>query len=108
MAILEVFKFAVRPERLNEMTARLNAFEAWTRKRSDLWASMRSYHAYTRPDAAESVRCMEVLEFDNLANEERNYAAAKEDPEYLSIHLPAFTDLIIPGSLEREIWNGVV
>ena len=108
MAVLEVFNFAVKPERLSDMKAAATAFGAWTKKRPDLWGSMRSYHVYSKLNGPMSVECVEVCEFDNLANEEKNYEAVKQDKEYLAIHYPAFTDVIIPGTLTREVWNPVV
>jgi len=109
MSVLEVFDFAVETARLNELIASLKAFETWSRKRPDLFRSMRSYHVYTQADGGKSsVRCLEVCEFASLAEVERNYEAVKEDKEYLTTHLPTFTNLIIPGTLDREIWTSVV
>jgi len=108
MPVLEVFHFAVETTRLNELIASLKAFETWSRKRPDLFGSMRSYHVYTQADGGKSVRCVEVCEFVSLAEVERNYEAVKQDKEYLTTHLPTFTNLIIPGTLDREIWTAVV
>ena len=108
MTVLEVFTFAVKPERLDETKTRLRAFEVWCKRRPDLWGSMKSYHVYTKLDKASSVPCLEVCEFDSLADVEKNYEAVKQDREYQTVHLPAFTDVIIPGTLGREIWSGML
>jgi hypothetical protein len=108
MTVLEVFNFAVKPERLNEVSSHLKAFEARTQQRPDLWGSMRSYHVYTKLDGSKSIECVEVCEFDNLADVEKNYEAVKQDKEYLTVHYPAFTEVIIPGTLGREVWNALL
>lgn len=108
MPVLEVFHFAVEAGKLNDLIASLESFRVWTRKRPDLFGSMRSYHVYSKTDGGKSVRCVEVCEFASLTEVERNYEAVKQDKEYLTSHLPTFTALITPGTLDREIWTSVV
>jgi hypothetical protein len=108
MSVLEVFNFTVKAERLNDLKASLEAFRTWSKRRSDLFDSMRSYHVYAKLDGSTTVECAEICEFETLAELEQNYEAVKQDKEYLATHLPAFSDVIVPGTLGRKIWNRIL
>lgn len=66
---------------------------------------MKSWNVYSKFAGGKFGDFVELTEFENLAELERNYQAVMGDKEYMTKHYPKIVDVIVPGSFGMEIWN---
>ena len=107
MAVFAVFTYVVKLDRMNEQMAFVADFKAWIKKRPDLFKGMKAWTVYSKLAGGKFGEFVEIAEYENLTELEKNYAAVMQDKEYLTKHYPTMVGLFVPGTLGMEIWNSV-
>jgi hypothetical protein len=106
MAIFRVHTYTVKTEKISDLMALFKEFEAFVKKRPDLFKEMKSWHVYSKLAGGKLGEFIEMAEFENLGAFERLHEAVARDKEYTTKYAELL-QLVVPGSYQREIWSSV-
>ena len=107
MAVYAVFTYTVKAEKMSEQMAFVEEFGAWIKKRPELFKDMKSWRVYSKYAGGKFGEFVEMAEYETLSGLEKNYQLVMGDKEYMTKHYPKMVELMIPGTLQMEIWNSV-
>ena len=100
-----VEKYDVRLDKLTEYAALLKKFDAFAKKRPDLFKGVKSHRVFRHMLGGSYGGCIEMTEMDSLADVEKFVAKAMADKEFMTKIYAEFMALIVTETYSANIWT---
>jgi hypothetical protein len=107
MTIFVVETYVVKPDKLGEFAKATKDFEAFMKKRPDLFKETKSYKAYSHMLGGTWGGGVWMTEVESLADLEKGLKKQMQDKEFMTEVYAKFMALIVPGTYSLNIWTPV-
>ncbi len=104
MTIFLVETYVVKPDKLGEFTALYKKFEAYMKKRKDLFKEVKSHKIFSHLMGGSWGGYVEMTEFENFVDPEKWMNRIMQS-DYMKTLYPEFMSLEVPGKHTMNIWN---
>jgi len=100
-----VEKYEVGLDKLEEYAALLRKFDAFMKKRPDLFKGVKSHKVFRHMLGGNYGGCVEMTEMDSLADVEKSIARWMADKEFMTKVYAEFMALIVSQTYSVNIWT---
>jgi hypothetical protein len=106
MTVFTVETYVVKPDELGELTAFVKNFDAFKKRRPEMFKKMKSYKVFSNLLGGNWGGGVWMSEFDSLADFEEAFKKAMEDKEFITM-MAEWNALIVPGTYSINVWSPV-
>jgi hypothetical protein len=96
--------YVVKPDKPGEYAACVKNFEAFMKKRPDLFKGVKSHKIFSQVIGGNWGGYVEMTELESIADVEKLYTRAMADKEFMTEVYAKFMALIVPGTYSVNIW----
>jgi hypothetical protein len=104
MTIFMTEIYVIKPDRLGDLAACVKNFEAFMKKRPDLFKEVKSHRIFSQVLGGNWGGYVEMTEVESMADAEKFYTRAMGDKDFMTEVYAKFMDLIVPGTYSVNIW----
>jgi hypothetical protein len=107
MTIFTVETYVVRPDKLDEFTAFVKNWEAWTKERPELFKEAKSYKVFSHLLGGTWGGGAWMAEYESLADLEKLFNRLMADKEFMT-KMAEWNAMILPGTYSINVWTPVL
>ena len=104
MTILVVEKWVVKPEKQEEHMKVMQKFRKFIKDNPELFKEIKSVKEYTQMFGGISGMCIWLIEYDSLADYEKNHTRMDKDEDVKKL-TQEWNALIDPATVSVDIWG---
>ena len=107
MPIFTVETYVVKPDKLGELTAFVKNWEAYMKKRPELFKEVKSHKIFNHMFGGNWGGGTWMMEFESLADIEKAFNKMMADKEFMTKMMQEWNALIVPGTYTINIWTSI-
>ncbi|HVP17278.1 MAG TPA: hypothetical protein VMT42_07920 [candidate division Zixibacteria bacterium] len=107
MTVFSMETYVVKPDKLSEFTAFVKNYEAYMKKRPELFKELKSHKVFSHLLGGNWGGGAWMGEYENLADLEKNFNKLMGDKEFMTKMFPEWNALIVPGTYSINVWTPV-
>jgi hypothetical protein len=107
MTFFMVETYVVEPGKDAQFGAWMKKYFAWIEKQSHSTGEMKSHKMFAQMFGGKWGGCVEMWEFDSVADCESWVSRLMQDEEYMTEFYPERMSLMVPATLSIDMWKSV-
>jgi len=107
MTVFTMETYVVKPEKLGEFTTFIKNYEAWMKKRPELFKEVKSHKVFSDLLGGHWGGGAWLGEYESLADLEKNLNKLMGDKEFMTKMMAEWNALLLPGTYSINVWTSV-